>query len=1024
MSEKEKKEKPFNRNKFIIFWSCIAAAILVVVIVINCLSVLVFDSLFTRVFGSTEASTTGTSANVDLQYHKSSYKNADDLRAYQEQLCEDIAAEGIVMLKGKDYLPLDASKTTLSLFSHSSVDFVYGGTGSGTNSTENNVNLKQGLEQAGFTVNQKLWDFYATGKGSSNDYKRGEGAIMYGGSEDWSINECPLSVIQSEAGLTDTFAGTTAVYVLSRTGGEGRDLARGMNKYTEKAEDKAKHYLEPDSVELEIIDYLNTKFEDVILIVNTNNAMELGWTENYENIKAILNVPGTGLTGNNAIGDILSGKVTPSGNVVDTFVYDNFSSPAMQNMGDFAYVNAKKEGTGYYYVTYAEGIYVGYRYYETRYEDVVLGTTNVGDYDYSKTVTYPFGYGQSFVDFTYSNYKVTENGDNFTVTVDVKNNGDYDAKETVQVYVQKPYTAGGVEKASVELVGYDKIEVAKKGTATATVTVSKEYLKSYDSTLTRADNSKGGYVLDAGTYYITAAADAHAAVNNILEQKNKDNDSVVDESKMTARGDANCVFKYNVADRDVTTYEKENDTQVVNRFDHATNDGITYLSRSNWTGTWPKIYGNVSSTVSTYGERANGSGENASVGYQYTMQVDSDTLSKLKSTDSLNPTADSAYTEKATFKAGNGVEFIDLRGKAADDPLWETLLDNMSTSEYKKLIGQSGYLTPSIKSINKPKAVDLDGPAGLNAVVGHASVAMSYPCEVLIASTWNDEYAFAMGESVGEDGLQSDTEGWYAPAMNIHRTPFAGRNFEYYSEDSFLSGNMGAAAVKGAASKGMYSFIKHFALNDQENHRTENGLATWSNEQAIREIYLRPFEMCVKSGNQTIFYYEIIENEDGTQTYEKKESQVPYATAIMSSFNRIGTTWAGGDWNLLTAVCRNEWGFDGFILTDYDNGGYMDTAQMLRAGGDAKLSQYGSYNKIDTSAADSHYAREAAKHIFYCVVNSAAVNGYIHGVEEIPGFSYYVIILIVLDVLAAAGIAFIGVRMFLKLRKESQKVEA
>lgn len=1014
MSDKIKKEKPFNRNRFIIFWSCIAAVILAAVITINCLSVLKFDALFTRVFGSTQSSTTDIGVDLDLQYHKSAYDDEDDLRDYQEQLCEDIAAEGIVMLKGKNYLPLDASSTTLSLFSRSSVAFVYGGTGSGTNSTENNVNLKQGLEQAGFTVNQKLWDFYSTGAGSK--YNRGEGAIMYGGAEDWSINECPLSVIQEESGLTDTFGGTTAVYVLSRTGGEGRDLARGMNSYTDKAEDKAKHYLEPDSVELEIIDYLNKNFNDVILIVNANNAMELGWTEDYANIKAILSVPGTGLTGNNAIGDILSGKVAPSGNLVDTFVYDNFSSPAMQNMGDFAYVDSSNKSTGYYYVSYAEGIYVGYRYYETRYEDKVMGKGNAGDYDYATTVKYPFGYGQSFVEFTYSNFNVTAGEDAFTVTVDVKNNGTYDAKETVQIYVQKPYIAGGVEKASVELAGYAKIEIEAGATETATVTVSKELLKSYDSSLTREDGTEGGYVLDQGTYYLTAAADAHAAVNNILAKKGYDT-----ADGMTADGDAQCVYEYEVATRDITTYEYENDTQVVNRFDHADLNGTTYLSRNDWTGTWPKIDGNVSSTVSKYGERANGSGENASVGYQYTKQISDELLAKLKSTDSLNPTADSAYTEKATFNAKNGTEFIDLRGKDLDDPMWEELLDNMTTSDYNKLIGQSGYLTPRMTSINKPKAVDLDGPAGLNAVVGHASVAMSYPCEVLIASTWNDDLAYKMGESVGEDGLKSDTEGWYAPAMNIHRTPFAGRNFEYYSEDSFISGAMGAATVKGAASKGMYSFIKHFALNDQENHRTENGLATWSNEQAIREIYLKPFEMCIKSGTHTIYYYDIVEDENGAQSYEKREVEIPNATAIMSSFNRIGTTWAGGDWNLLTAVCRNEWGFKGFILTDYDNGGYMDTAQMLRAGGDAKLSQYGSYNKINTSAADSYYARQAAKNIFYCVVNSAAVNGYIHGVEEIPGFSYYVLILIALDILAGAGLIVIGVRMFLKLRKHAAK---
>ena len=1022
MAKKEKVFKPLN---FIIFWGVIAAVILAFVIVFNCVAVVVFHDLFTRVFGSSGSSQTDVGADVDLEYFKSDYESDTDLRAYQEDLCEQIGDEGIVLLENDSMLPLEAEQTTLHLFGQTSVRFVYGGTGSGTNSTESNINLRQGLENAGFTVNSALWDFYSTGGGS--EYVRGEGAIMYGGAEDWSINECPINVITSDSSAAASIASPSendvAVYVLGRTGGEGRDLARGMSQYADSNEDKARHYLEPDSTELGVINYLNEHFENVILLVNTNNAMELGWVSDYANIGAVLYVPGTGLTGNNAIGSILAGDVSPSGGLVDTYVYDNFSSPAMMSMGDFAYVNNGREVGNY--VTYYEGIYVGYRYYETRYEDYVL---DQGDADgaatdawnYDDEVLYPFGYGLSYATFTYSDLEVTENDDSFTVSLNVTNDTDVPSKEVVQIYMQKPYTSGEVEKSAVDLVGYAKVEVGAEETVAVTVTVDKEQMKSYDSTLVNDDGTNGGYVVDAGTYNLTAASDAHEAVNNILMAKGA---TAEQQSRMSGAGNASLVGSYEQAARDTTTYHTENDTDVTNQFDHGTNDSITYLSRADWVETYPEIDGTVSNRVSSYGERNNGTDTSgAPVGYQYEKQISDEDLAKLNSTDSLNPVSDSSITTDYTFSEGNGVEFIDLRGKSFDDPLWEDLFDNMSASEFDRTIARCGYQTPSVTSINKPQSVDLDGPAGLNAVVGHASVAMSYPCEVLIAQTWNEQLAYEMGVSVGEDGLMSDTEGWYAPAMNIHRTPFAGRNFEYYSEDSYLSGVMGSAAVSGAASKGMYSFIKHYALNDQEDHR--NGLVTWSNEQAIREIYLKPFEMCVKSGTQTIFYYELETDEDGNTTYTRSETEVPVCTAIMSSFNRIGYTWAGGNWHLLTQVTRNEWGFNGFILTDYDNGGYMDTEQMLRAGGDAKLSQYGSYNASDDSPADTYYARQAAKHIFYAVVNSAAVNGFIHGVEEIPGFSYYILILIALDVVAAAGLAVIGVRMFLKLKKYYKNKQA
>lgn len=1022
------KQKILNKKKFLAFWIGISALILAVTLTINFLSWFVFDAFLTRVFKSSGTTISNDGTDIDLMYHKSEYTTVDALQAQEKELVEQISEEGIVLLKNDGALPL-AKTEKLNFFSHSSVDFVYGGTGSGTADTEKCVTLKQAFEDEGYTINNDLWNFYLNGAGSR--YTRGVGSIGYGDQgEDWSINECPVSVITSQSGLTETFDGT-AVYVISRTGGEGRDLARGMYNFTDIEEDKAKHYLELDSVELGVIEYLNEQFENVILLVNTNNAFELGWVKNYTNIKAVLSVPGPGLTGLNALADIFSGEITPSGHLVDTFAVDNFSAPAMQNMGDFQFT-WNGDGTSYYYVMYAEGIYVGYKYYETRYEDCILGQGNASSekgayasasaWNYEEEVVYPFGYGLSYASFEWSDLTIAQpdkNGD-IKVSLTVKNTSDtYSGKDTVQVYFQAPYTdydkQNGVEKSAVNLCAYVKTPLlAPQEEKRVETTFNVSAMKSYDA------NGAKTYIMDAGTYYITVASDAHEGVKNVLQAKGYDVD-----------GNAELVGNYVQESLDTTTYATDaaTGTKIANEFDHAEYEGVVtktkHLTRKDWQGSYPETYyDQLSSAVSTFGERAN----NGNSGRQYLHEVSEDRLNRLKSTDSLSPVKDSEL-KRPTFDSKNGYQLIQLRGQDFNNKEeWDKLISAMTENNLGKLIAASGYETPSMKSINKPRAVDLDGPAGLNNLSGHESIGMTYPCELLIACTWNEAIAEKMGNFVAEDGLWATSlgsdrlvNGWYAPAVNIHRTPFAGRNFEYYSEDGFLSGSMGAAAIKGAASKGMYSFVKHFALNDQENHRskTNNGLATYANEQTIREIYLLPFEMCVKSGTHDVDYYA--ENEDGI--YTLAQAKVPNCMAIMSSYNRIGDIWAGGNYNLLTLVCRNEWGFNGFILTDYDNGGYMNTAQMLRAGGDAKLNQLGNYaSTIKSSDADAYYAAQAAKHILYCVANSNAMNGIWLGTTISDGFAYYNLILIALDIIALGGIAHIYVHVYKKLSLGKEKI--
>lgn len=483
-------------------------------------------------------------------------------------------------------------------------------------------------------------------------------------------------------------------------------------------------------------------------------------------------------------------------------------------------------------------------------------------------------------------------------------------------------------------------------------------------------------------------------------------------------GETEFVGEYIQPAFDTECVKDANDNKIGNRFTNTTAADAVYLSRTNWTA--------ADNNGLRYGSASGVNSGSEIGGKQWTHALSAEVKAALDSRSSLNPNEGKGGA-KHTFGADNGVDLIDLRGLAYDDPLWNDLLDEITLDELALLIDECGYCNPAVESINKPKVTDLDGPAGLNLVVGHGSVgiggklkAMTWATEYMLACTWNKQLAREMGEGMGEDGLHSGVVGWYGPGINLHRTPFAGRNFEYYSEDGLLSGEMGRAEVVGAASKGMYAYIKHFALNDQETHRDKYGLVTWADEQTIRETYLRPFERAIVGATVTIDYNEPIKENDKITGYVRKTAEVPAASAVMSSFNRIGATWAGGNYNLLTGVLRTEWGFNGFVLTDYEVSDYMFTSQALAAGGDAKLKTVGLYGNflfgysLKGKTEEQGYAREAAHHILYTVVNSAAMNGFVHGVKFINGFAYYKIIIIVWDVLSGAGL---GVMIFFLVKK-------
>lgn len=1025
-----KERKRLNNRAFIGLITGLLALMWIITIAFPIVAMTTYDLVFRDIFGEAPVKTP-PSANVDgvdTTYYKPDFTSYEELQKAEAAYTRKAGAEGFVLLYNSEEenkgLPI-ASGNKISLFSASSVDLLAGGTGSGVSTMSSD--MKTALNDLGYQINESLWKFYSDNHGK---YTRGGGAIMYGSSENWSINEAPIGDIPDNAKTEAN--GTIPVFFFSRTGGEGRDLGRHMGNWTKVEQDKDKHYLEPDSVELGVIDYLNKNFNNVIIVVNTNNAFECGWVKDYEHISAVLWAPGAGGDTCGSIADVLTGKVVPSGHLVDTFAYDAFSSPAMQNMGDIELLDSegKVAGNG---VFYDEGIYVGYKYYETRYFDKVMGQGNPGEYDYDKVVQYPFGYGKSYTTFSWSDFNMTQpdsKGD-ITVSVKVTNTGKVAGRDVVQVYVNVPYTeydkTNHIEKSAVSLVGFGKtgvIEVGKDETVTVTLNV-KDFI-SYDDVVAKT------YILEAGDYYITAATDAHEATKNVLTKYGKSSEGGNEALVGT--------YTYSYTDNDgvdKTTYSKSlNGTAITNKFDHAVSSEITarnkYLTRNDWQGTFPVTHGNQDA------KKASGFSEKN--GYTWQLKVSEDIVNKLKSTDSLNPMTDAEAAKLAgEFGKEGNLELIDYRGRDFNEVEkeggWDALINQMTKAEIKKIIEAAGYQTLAASSINKPRAIDYDGPSGLNeGGVTHAPYSITYPCAANIAASWDRENSRLHGYYVGEDAYtygqytkagnhqyKGLISGWYAPAMNIHRTPFAGRNFEYYAEDGFMSGEMAIQAATACAEKGVYAYIKHFALNDQEDHRSS--VATFANEQAIREIYLKPFQTCIEERPNTKI---VVQNYDAqTGTFVKSEVEIPAVMAVMTAFNRVGCTWAGGNYNLITGVLRTEWGFNGSVITDYDQGGYMNTEQCVRAGGDLKLTASATSSKLNiNNAASQYFARQAMKHVLYTTVNSNAMNGMVHGVQaaEMP-FAYYHLISISFFIISA-GLTTWGVLAIRSRLKKSKEAAA
>ena len=825
------------------------------------------------------------------------YTLSDATVSKANELAKDVQSEAVTLLKNDDSnLPLSGKK--VNVFGWGSTNPVYGGTGSGSMSKQyKTVSLLDGMKQAGLKTNTELSKLYT-------DYRKDRPEVgMF--AQDWTLPEVPAKQYSDKLVSDAKDFSDEAVVVLTRVGGEGADLPTDMKAkgitYKNNSKDyddfqKDESFLQLSKTERDMIDLVTSNFKKVPLVYNGANTFQFDFLNDYPQIQSVVWCPPAGQTGFSALGEVLAGETNPSGKTSDTFLKNLTKSVSYNNFGKFEYTNMADKAAKYKgftgddvtaipgFVNYSEGIYVGYKFYETASDEGLI--------NYDDTVAFPFGYGLSYTSFDQKLDSVKYKGGKVTVTATVTNTGDKAGKDVVEVYYNPPYTDGGIEKASKNLAGFEKTKELQPGESQkVTVKFDDDDMASYDYKGAKA------YMLEKGDYDISIQSDSH---------------HVIDHKAITVK--------------DTVTYDSDSNTHngdktvATNQFDDVAGD-VTYLSRADHFANYKEA--TAAPTNFKMSDKAKETFYNNSNYDPKKFDKDSDKM--------------------PTTGAKNGLKLSDMYGKDYDDADWDKLLDQLTFDDMDNLIANGGYGTQALKSVGKIQLTDADGPASLNNnFTGVGSI--GFPASTAFACTWNKDLAKQFGEMIGDMAHDMHVAGWYAPAMNIHRNAFSGRTFEYFSEDSLLSGVMASSEISGAKSKGVYSFMKHFALNDQETKRTEM-LCTWTNEQAMREIYLKPFEMSVKEGG---------------------------AQAVMSSFNYIGNTYAGADSALLQTVLRGEWGFKGFVLTDYFGGyGYQNADQEVRAGNDSMLATTKITNHItDKSATSVKAMRQAAHNILYTAANS------------------------------------------------------
>ena len=969
-------------------WAIASAATIVVATTASILCGTMFSSLLNFAFGGPKniyAPGQETAYSGQFDSKEAAKANADEVNI---QMC----SEGMVLLKNKDNaLPIttpnspepNTTKPKVSVFGKNSVDIAIGGSGSGAASGES-ISIYQSLEAAGFEVNPTLKSFYEDNNASGAGRTASDGDLDSGDTKILATGETPQSSYTENVKASYSDYSDAAIVVFTRIGGEGFDLPRTMKGST-GYNNEDDHFLQLDKNETDLLKAVcNSNFKKVIVVLNSGSIMELSFLEDpdyyayQDKIDAAIWMGYPGNSGATALGQILNGTTNPSGRTVDTFSADFKKDPTWNNFGDNRIAATSStpggdqyvyngESTMYYFVDYEESVYVGYRYYETR------GYTD-GEEWYDDAVVYPFGYGLSYTTFEWEIVNKDQLPTTFDtkteVSIDVKvtNTGEVAGKDVVELYCTLPYTNGGIEKPYEVLVDFAKTTkvLEPNESETVTLTFNHYYAASYDY---KDANKNGfaGYELEKGKYSLHINKDAHTVVDtvdlNLTEDLRYENDPVTGkpvQNLYTDQEDPNF----------------NSDTHL-----------STLLSRTDWEGTWP--------TTPTEADRT----------------ADKNFVDAMEDRTPNNPT-DFDSLEYPMMYAEKTLKLRDLLYDAEtgefvgsvdyNDPRWETLLDQMDFNQVLDMYNNASYGIPAVNSIDMPRADCADGPVGWTSFVNpNFAGCASYCCGVIVASTWNKDLAQAFGEAVGEEGLygtgSSVYTGWYAPAMNIHRSPFGGRNFEYFSEDPLLSGMIAAYEIKGCNSKGVLPFIKHFALNEQETHRSITGDCSWVTEQAMREIFLRPFEIAVKIGE---------------------------TRGVMSSFNRIGTRWTGGDYRLITTILRDEWGFNGAVICDFNTiPQYMNPKMMAYAGGNLNLCTMPTSHWSDAdegSTADAIIVRGMLKDVAYALVNSNLMQGDVIGTTLAP----WQVVMIVIDSVLGAAIVISGaIVIFLAVRsvkKEEQ----
>lgn len=878
------------------------------------------------------------------------YTLSDATVSKANELAKDVQSEAVTLLKNDDSnLPLSGKK--VNVFGWGSTNPVYGGTGSGSMSKQyKTVSLLDGMKQAGLKTNTELSKLYT-------DYRKDRPEVgMF--AQDWTLPEVPAKQYSDKLVSDAKDFSDEAVVVLTRVGGEGADLPTDMKAkgitYKNNSKDyddfqKGESFLQLSKTERDMIDLVTSNFKKVTLVYNGANTFQFDFLNDYPQIQSVVWCPPAGQTGFSALGEVLAGETNPSGKTSDTFLKDLTKSVSYNNFGKFEYTNMADKAAKYKgftgddvtaipgFVNYSEGIYVGYKFYETASDEGLI--------NYDDTVAFPFGYGLSYTSFDQKLDSVKYKGGKVTVTATVTNTGDKAGKDVVEVYYNPPYTDGGIEKASKNLAGFEKTKELQPGESQkVTVKFDDDDMASYDYKGAKA------YMLEKGDYDISIQSDSH---------------HVIDHKAITVK--------------DTVTYDSDSNTHngdktvATNQFDDVAGD-VTYLSRADHFANYKEA--TAAPTNFKMSDKAKETFYNNSNYDPKKFDKDSDKM--------------------PTTGAKNGLKLSDMYGKDYDDADWDKLLDQLTFDDMDNLIANGGYGTQALKSVGKIQLTDADGPASLNNnFTGVGSI--GFPASTAFACTWNKDLAKQFGEMIGDMAHDMHVAGWYAPAMNIHRNAFSGRTFEYFSEDSLLSGVMASSEISGAKSKGVYSFMKHFALNDQETKRTEM-LCTWTNEQAMREIYLKPFEMSVKEGG---------------------------AQAVMSSFNYIGNTYAGADSALLQTVLRGEWGFKGFVLTDYFGGyGYQNADQEVRAGNDSMLATTKITNHItDKSATSVKAMRQAAHNILYTAANSWQ---YANGEPKVATPIWKTAMYVAWGVAAVLviGLEFLTIKRYLSRKKAVATVES